>query len=521
MATTLDELIIRLETVGGGEAAGQIGRVGQAVSRTADQARSAGAALSESFGAKMGQITFAAQALQAAIVGVGAAMAGLSGIRLASEFQTLEMGFTTLLKDAQRARDMLKELRQLGAATPFRTPELVQMARSQLASGTPASEVLRATQAIADVAATTGGGTEAMLGIGRQMAQIRASRSLQGDEVRVLADWGVNVGELYRVATGRMVGQREAIAGMQGMSGEQAYGLLIRGMEKAFGGASQRLAWGTLAGVMQNVGEILQGIMLPTGQLLLPVLQGIGYAFAQVAQAVQWVNEATGGSGALIAILSVLGRSLHLLRGAWRYVLGEVTALRNTFLELGAAARAATVATGGQAAASGASAAVGTAAAAGTAAGAGTAASARAGVWARVLGVLRGAWKGIAGIAAALAGEWLRDLIGGAWGHLIGNMLQGGGIGAAAGSIIPGVGTGIGALIGGAIGGLKTGWDYLFGGAGGQKSERTLEEIQRNTADTAQALRGGLIGGGKRMQLGVSTVEMEIALARLAGSGVG
>src|ERR1044071_9748188 len=76
----------------------------------------------------------AAQGLVAAIGAIGAVAVAASGIKLAAQYEKLNIGFTTLLGSAAAARNLMADLQEIGQNTDFKTQELVQYARGLLAT---------------------------------------------------------------------------------------------------------------------------------------------------------------------------------------------------------------------------------------------------------------------------------------------------------------------------------------------------------------------------------------------------
>jgi hypothetical protein len=52
---------------------------------------------------------------------LGAAAASFAGVRLAAQYERIEIGFKSILGSAQAAHKIMRELRQMGTETPYRT----------------------------------------------------------------------------------------------------------------------------------------------------------------------------------------------------------------------------------------------------------------------------------------------------------------------------------------------------------------------------------------------------------------
>ena len=78
------------------------------------------------------------------------------GVKLAAEAEQAQVAFKTMLGSAEKAKDVLGDLRQFAAETPFQLPELVGAARKLLAFGTSARDVVAELRMIGDVSAGVG-----------------------------------------------------------------------------------------------------------------------------------------------------------------------------------------------------------------------------------------------------------------------------------------------------------------------------------------------------------------------------
>lgn len=485
---TLAELIVRIRAEGAADTQRQVLAVGQAVTQTA----SASASLSQGFNASRLSafaLGFALRDIGQAAVQAGMALSALTGVGSAMRFQQLAIGFETLLGSEQAAQRLLRTLQEMGKQTPFRTEQLIEYSRRLLAVGFAAEELLPTLRAITDTAAAVGGDTETVARIALAISQIRSMPRLGGQEVIQLANAGVNIARLVSAATGRQMGLGEARAFLQSLPGEEAARILLEGMQREFGGAAERLAGRSLIGHIQNIGETIQMVMLPTGKLLLPLIQAVANALLFVANVFQRLNEVTGGGAGLVAIGLLLVRGWGLLRSTMTAVVADIRALAVALRELAASAGAARVGIGAGAAATGSTAAA--------------AAAASRGLWA----------TGIIGIIGQILGEKL----GGAAGEALQMGTMGLGVGATVGSIVPAIGTGVGAVVGTLVG-LAAALYRVFSG-----NESAAERTAANTTEMRRALediRGALVGGGPRARAVASSLELEMAMAKLIARGI-
>lgn len=96
--------------------------------------------------------------LKTAAVGATAALGGLfalsgKAIGLAAGFEQTEVAFGTMLGSAEKAKDLMKQLFEFSASTPFQFEEISSAARSLLAFGVSAGDVQNTLRRLGDVAA--------------------------------------------------------------------------------------------------------------------------------------------------------------------------------------------------------------------------------------------------------------------------------------------------------------------------------------------------------------------------------
>lgn len=120
------------------------------------------------------------------------------------------------------------------------------------------------------------------------------------------------------------------------------------------------------------------------------------------------------------------------------------------------------------------------------------------------------------------------------FGDVIENVLNMGALGALAGSVIPGLGSAVGGLGGGVIGLVKGIVEAITGRSGfgfgpeiqygQQETARAARKTAENTTKIAAIMeeqRSGLIGGRDRAKRVLSDMEIQIAMARALGTGIG
>lgn len=81
-----------------------------------------------------------AKAVTASVAGLAAL--GVAAVKMAADMEQVEVGFTTILKSASAAKMVLKDIQAFAASTPFEFGELAPAARSLLAFGVSAGDLI-------------------------------------------------------------------------------------------------------------------------------------------------------------------------------------------------------------------------------------------------------------------------------------------------------------------------------------------------------------------------------------------
>lgn len=128
------------------------------------------------------------------LLGVGAA-----AIKSAADLETLETQFVSLTGGASQAADMVKQLNEFTAATPFQLEEVGNAARQLIASGTAISEVNDQLQFLGDIAATSGSSINDIAAI---FAKVNAKGKVELESLNQLAERGIPIFAELAEATG-------------------------------------------------------------------------------------------------------------------------------------------------------------------------------------------------------------------------------------------------------------------------------------------------------------------------------
>ena len=148
---------------------------------------------------KLRQVQTQAQQTERAFGGIAAAVgklaiafAGIQAARFvfvkAAELESQTRSLQVLTGSAEKAGQIIKELQQLGAVTPFTSTELIDSAKRLQAFGVEADKVVETTKRLADVSGATGA---ELSGLVTAYGQVQAKGRLQGEELLQFQERGV------------------------------------------------------------------------------------------------------------------------------------------------------------------------------------------------------------------------------------------------------------------------------------------------------------------------------------------
>ena len=211
-----------------------------------------------------------------------------------AELETQTRSLQVLTGSAAQAKQIIQELQQLGAVTPFTSTELIDSAKRLQAFGVETSKVVDITRRLADVSGATGAELQ---GIVTAYGQVQAKGRLQGEELLQFQERGVAL--------------QQALQQQYGMTGEEFQKALEKGQISAAAveyalisltNAGDKYANGaiaqsdTLAGRLSTVQDGVDALAREVGKLLTPallqVLEGANERLSQTPRFIEDVSLA-------------------------------------------------------------------------------------------------------------------------------------------------------------------------------------------------------------------------------------
>ena len=271
---------------------------------------------------KLRQVQGQAQQTERAFGGITAAVGKLAtafGVIQAARFvfvktaeiETQTRSLAILAGSAQKAGQIIQELQQLGAVTPFTSTELIDAAKRLQAFGVEADKVVETTKRLADASGATGA---ELSGLVTAYGQVQAKGRLQGEELLQFQERGIALQEELRKMYG-MTGEEFQKALSKGQVSAKAVEVALQNLTNTGGKyANGAIAQSdTLQGRLSTLQDGIDALARRIGQALTPALNAI---FNQAIAVVDAINAALAAGRGGGFTRSVAGAKQFLNIGA-------------------------------------------------------------------------------------------------------------------------------------------------------------------------------------------------------------
>jgi tape measure domain-containing protein len=257
---------------------------------------------------KLREVQSQSQQTERAIGGLGGAIgklaAAFSVIQAAkfvfvstAEIESQTRSLQVLTGSAEKAGQIVKDLQQLGAVTPFTSSELIDSAKRLQAFGVETNKVVETTRRLADVSGATGA---ELSGLVTAYGQVQAKGRLQGEELLQFQERGVALQQVLRKEY-NLSGEEFQKALEKGRISAQAVEAAIVKLTDAGGKyANGAIAQSdTLNGRFSTLQDSIQVLAQTIGKTLAPVFQwALTQATAVVSEIQRILDEANNAGGA-------------------------------------------------------------------------------------------------------------------------------------------------------------------------------------------------------------------------------
>lgn len=213
----------------------------------------------------------------------GAAAAGIGrGLQTAAALQQIEVSLTTLTGSASDARELLNDLTDFAARTPFEMKGLAENAQQLLGVGVAAEDVIPTLQSLGDASAALGLSQEQMDRVLRAVTQSLAKGKFQQEELLQIAEAGIPIYGLMADALGTTVPEMQAMATNGELLAEDVLPKLLEQMDQNYAGGMVAQSE-TLNGVISTLKDTIDLGLSAAVQDLIPLLTDLVPSAAKAA----------------------------------------------------------------------------------------------------------------------------------------------------------------------------------------------------------------------------------------------
>lgn len=279
-----------------------------------DVKESGAAQANANLGALAGRMRTVAGVASAAVAAVSAIVTGIGAysVKLAGEYQNVEVAITNMLGSGEKAKALIADLQDFAAKTPFEFKGLSQSAQKLLAFGFTAEQILPTMRAIGDAAAGTGAGAAGIERITLALGQMAAKGRVQADEMLQLTEAGIPAWQMLADKIGTSIPDAMDMVTKGTVDAQTGMEALVNGMEAKFSGLMDQQSK-TILGGWSNMMDGLEQAATQVGLRIseafnLPDLFGnIGDQLQEFANTIKTVGISEALGNWKIAITAVAG----------------------------------------------------------------------------------------------------------------------------------------------------------------------------------------------------------------------
>jgi len=253
---------------------------------------------------------------------------GVAAIKSAADLETMEVSFVSLTGGAKQAADMMANLNEFTAKTPFQIEAVAKSARQLIASGSGIEDVNQQLQFLGDIAATSGQPIDEIAAI---FSKVNAKGKVELESLNQLAERGIPIFTALADATGLPADKLGA-----GRVSVDQFNEVLQSFSQEGGfaaGAMERLSE-TASGKFSTALDNLKLAGAALAEDLLPVVKNLIDDFTAFTQRIQKLSpESKELALQILAVAAAVGPVLAVLPS----VLTGFKAVRIAFLALNSA----------------------------------------------------------------------------------------------------------------------------------------------------------------------------------------
>ena len=248
-------------------------RVGDDLETVSKQSKKATSGI-KGFADKCNKMTGALSAIAAVQLGsVFTGMAGgilnmgIASVQAAAQMRQYEIAFQTMLKSAEAGTQMLRDLQQFAAETPFDVPGVVSAGQQLMAFGFKAEEIIPMLTNLGDAASGLGLGTEGVSRLAYALGQMQTSGKLNAQDMMQLTSAGISAWDMLAQAAGKTVAEMKDLCSKGAIDSKAAVQTIVAGMNEQFGGMMDKTS-DEVAGLLANIEETAGNTSAAVGKYL-------------------------------------------------------------------------------------------------------------------------------------------------------------------------------------------------------------------------------------------------------------
>lgn len=222
-----------------------------------------------------------------AALGIGAVAMGTAFLKAAGDMEQTEIAFTTMLGSAEKADELIKEITNFAATTPFELKGLVASSKQLLAFGFQSEEIIDTMTNLGNIAA--GVGRDKLPTLISSFGKIRTKGKATMEELNMMLEagvpildqlaknYGVTTKEISEMVSKGKIGFKDVQKALTnlgtGQGGVVNFGGLMEKQSKSF------------LGIVSNIGDVLTNLSIAIGKDLLPIGKELAKAFLDFLEA--------------------------------------------------------------------------------------------------------------------------------------------------------------------------------------------------------------------------------------------
>ncbi len=192
---------------------------------------------------------------------------GIASVQAAAQMRQYEIAFQTMLKSAEGGTQMLRELQQFAADTPFDVPGVVSAGQQLMAFGFKANEVIPMLTSLGDAASGLGLGSEGVSRLAYALGQMQTSGKLNSQDMMQLTSAGIAAWDMLAEKAGLSVAEMKELCSQGAIDSKAAVETIVEGMNAQFGGMMDKTST-EVTGLMSNIQETVGTTSVIVGDYL-------------------------------------------------------------------------------------------------------------------------------------------------------------------------------------------------------------------------------------------------------------